>query len=169
MRHINVSGQRLAIFEADHANTIIAAGRADLCAIARPHLANPAWTLTEAAKIGYLASHLATEREPYASYSELKALGEHVQPPLERRVVRMHMLAGLVEDAAHIVAGPFPDQVHPESAVGTTEILEGVAAVDADRDATARSVERLMGNKAEARFEFIQERAAFADAAALDV
>ena len=44
-----------AIFEADHVNSIIAAGRADLCAIARPHLANPAWTLTEAAKIGYTA------------------------------------------------------------------------------------------------------------------
>ena len=42
-----------AIFEADHVNSIIAAGRADLCAIARPHLANPAWTLTEAAKLGY--------------------------------------------------------------------------------------------------------------------
>jgi anthraniloyl-CoA monooxygenase len=44
-----------AISEADHVNSIIAAGRADLCAIARPHLANPAWTLTEAAKIGYTA------------------------------------------------------------------------------------------------------------------
>ena len=43
-----------AISEADHVNSIIAAGRADLCAVARPHLANPAWTLTEAAKIGYL-------------------------------------------------------------------------------------------------------------------
>ncbi|MEO7242364.1 MAG: bifunctional salicylyl-CoA 5-hydroxylase/oxidoreductase [Variovorax sp.] len=42
-----------AISEADHVNSIIAAGRADLCAIARPHLANPAWTLLEAAKIGY--------------------------------------------------------------------------------------------------------------------
>ena len=42
-----------AIFEADHANSIIAAGRAELCAIARPHLANPAWTLAEAAKLGY--------------------------------------------------------------------------------------------------------------------
>jgi anthraniloyl-CoA monooxygenase len=42
-----------AIFEADHVNSIIAAGRADLCAIARPHLANPAWTLLEAAKIGH--------------------------------------------------------------------------------------------------------------------
>jgi anthraniloyl-CoA monooxygenase len=42
-----------AIFEADNANTIIAAGRADLCAVARPHLANPAWILTEGAKSGY--------------------------------------------------------------------------------------------------------------------
>jgi anthraniloyl-CoA monooxygenase len=42
-----------AIYEADHANSIIAAGRADLCAIARPHLANPAWTLNEVAKLGY--------------------------------------------------------------------------------------------------------------------
>ncbi|HKW83568.1 MAG TPA: hypothetical protein VJN68_07410, partial [Burkholderiaceae bacterium] len=44
-----------AISEADHVNSIIAAGRADLCAIARPHLANPAWTLLESAKIGYTA------------------------------------------------------------------------------------------------------------------
>jgi anthraniloyl-CoA monooxygenase len=42
-----------AISEADHVNSVIAAGRADLCAVARPHLANPAWTLTEAARIGY--------------------------------------------------------------------------------------------------------------------
>nr|WP_295787161.1 bifunctional salicylyl-CoA 5-hydroxylase/oxidoreductase [Rhodoferax sp.] len=44
-----------AISEADHVNSIISAGRADLCAVARPHLANPSWTLTEAAKIGYTA------------------------------------------------------------------------------------------------------------------
>ena len=44
-----------AISEADHVNSIIASGRADLCAVARPHLANPAWTLTEAAKIGWTA------------------------------------------------------------------------------------------------------------------
>ena len=48
-----------AIFEADHVNSIIAAGRADLCAIARPHLANPAWTLLEAAKIGVTERRLA--------------------------------------------------------------------------------------------------------------
>jgi anthraniloyl-CoA monooxygenase len=44
-----------AIFEADHANSIIAAGRADLCAVGRPHLADAAWTLHEAAKIGFNA------------------------------------------------------------------------------------------------------------------
>jgi anthraniloyl-CoA monooxygenase len=53
-----------AISEADHANSILAAGRADLCAVARPHLANPAWTLSEAAKIGY--APLAWPR-PYLS------------------------------------------------------------------------------------------------------
>jgi anthraniloyl-CoA monooxygenase len=41
-----------AISEADHVNSILAAGRADLCALARPHLADPAWTLHEAARIG---------------------------------------------------------------------------------------------------------------------
>ena len=42
-----------AISEADHVNSIIAAGRADLCAVARPHLANPAWTLDQAARLGF--------------------------------------------------------------------------------------------------------------------
>ena len=42
-----------AISEADHANSIIAAGRADLCAIARPHLADAAFVMHEAAKIGF--------------------------------------------------------------------------------------------------------------------
>jgi anthraniloyl-CoA monooxygenase len=43
------------IYEPDHVNSIIAAGRADLCAIARPHLADPAWTLHAAAQQGYAA------------------------------------------------------------------------------------------------------------------
>jgi topoisomerase IV subunit B len=38
-----------------------------------------------------------------------------------------------------------------------------------DRKDTEKSVERLMGTKAESRFEFIQERAEFANEAALDV
>ena len=40
------------IYEADHANSILMAGRADLVAIGRPHLSNPYWTLHAAAKIG---------------------------------------------------------------------------------------------------------------------
>jgi anthraniloyl-CoA monooxygenase len=41
------------IFEPDHVNTIVGSGRADLCAIARPHLADPAWTLRAAASQRY--------------------------------------------------------------------------------------------------------------------
>lgn len=40
------------IFEADHANSILMAGRADLVAVGRPHLADPYWTLHEATKLG---------------------------------------------------------------------------------------------------------------------
>jgi anthraniloyl-CoA monooxygenase len=40
-----------AITEPDHVNSIIAAGRADLCALARPHLADPYWTLHAAVQL----------------------------------------------------------------------------------------------------------------------
>jgi anthraniloyl-CoA monooxygenase len=61
-----------AISEADHVNSIIAAGRADLCAVARPHLANPAWTLTEAAKIGY--TDVTWPRQYLAGKPQMEAL-----------------------------------------------------------------------------------------------
>ena len=66
------------IYECDHVNSIIAAGRADLCAIARPHLANPAWTLEAAARQGYrpqwwpkqyLSGKSQLERKPSARRS----------------------------------------------------------------------------------------------------
>jgi len=68
-----------AITEADHVNSIIAAGRADLCAIGRPHLANPAWTLTEAAKIGYTAidwpkQYLAAKSQLERNFERERAL-----------------------------------------------------------------------------------------------
>ena len=53
-----------AISESDQVNSIIAAGRADLCAVARPHLADPAWTLHEAAK---MQSRHVTWPKPYES------------------------------------------------------------------------------------------------------
>ncbi|HEX6901025.1 MAG TPA: bifunctional salicylyl-CoA 5-hydroxylase/oxidoreductase [Thermoanaerobaculia bacterium] len=43
------------ITDPDQVNSIIAAGRADLCALARPHLADPQWTLRAAAQLGYTA------------------------------------------------------------------------------------------------------------------
>ncbi len=41
------------IYEVDHVNSIVAAGRADLVALGRPHLADPNWTLRAAAQEGY--------------------------------------------------------------------------------------------------------------------
>jgi anthraniloyl-CoA monooxygenase len=40
------------IYEPDHVNSILLAGRADLVCIARPHLADPYWTLHAAAALG---------------------------------------------------------------------------------------------------------------------
>ena len=45
------------ITEADQVNGIIAAGRADLCALGRPHLADPHWTLHAAAQLGWKDQH----------------------------------------------------------------------------------------------------------------
>ena len=45
------------ITTADQVNTIVAAGRADLVALARPHLADPYFTLRAAAHYGYTPQH----------------------------------------------------------------------------------------------------------------
>ncbi len=60
-----------AISEADHVNSIVAAGRADLCAIARPHLADPAWTLHEAAKIG--VADIAWPKQYFSAKAQYEA------------------------------------------------------------------------------------------------
>ncbi len=46
------------IYEPDHANSILAAGRADLVAMARPHLVDPMWTLRAAAGHEYRGVHV---------------------------------------------------------------------------------------------------------------
>jgi topoisomerase-4 subunit B len=48
-------------------------------------------------------------------------------------------------------------------------LLLKVVVESEERADTSDTVERLMGNKPEARFAFIQERAAFADEDALDI
>jgi anthraniloyl-CoA monooxygenase len=46
------------IYEPDHVNSILAAGRADLVALARPHLVDPMWTLRAAAAHDYRGMHV---------------------------------------------------------------------------------------------------------------
>jgi anthraniloyl-CoA monooxygenase len=71
------------IFEPDHVNSIIASGRADLCALARPHLANPSWTLEAAAQQGYAAQWWP---DPYLS----------AKSQLERNLQRAAQSSGAV-------------------------------------------------------------------------
>ncbi|MDN4591282.1 bifunctional salicylyl-CoA 5-hydroxylase/oxidoreductase [Xenophilus aerolatus] len=66
-----------AITDADQANSIIAAGRADLCAVARPHLADPAWTLHQAAQlesrdVDWPVQYLAGRDQMYREISKQK-------------------------------------------------------------------------------------------------
>jgi anthraniloyl-CoA monooxygenase len=75
-----------AISEVDHVNSIIAAGRADLCAIARPHLADPAWTLHEAAKlqsrhVTWPQQYLSGRDQLYREVAKQQAQAVAAQPP----------------------------------------------------------------------------------------
>ncbi|MET0265643.1 MAG: bifunctional salicylyl-CoA 5-hydroxylase/oxidoreductase [Duganella sp.] len=68
-----------AIEDGDQVNTIIAAGRADLCAIGRPHLAHPAWTLQQAALMGYAAQ--PWPRQYLAGKQQLQRTVQRQGPP----------------------------------------------------------------------------------------
>src|SRR6185295_7846166 len=70
------------IYEPDHVNSILMAGRADLCCLARPHLADPYWTLRAAAQLGYTGE---TWPKPYlAGRDQLHRLAERADPATER-------------------------------------------------------------------------------------
>jgi anthraniloyl-CoA monooxygenase len=80
-----------AISSYDDVNTILAAGRADLCALARPHLYDPHWTLHAAAEQGFEAvewvpQYQAGSRKPPAGRdrvpTELERTFEPVAPEL---------------------------------------------------------------------------------------
>ena len=62
-----------------------------------------------------------------------------------------------------------PNQLKETTMDPRSRTLLKVQILDDSETPTADSVERLMGNKPEARFAFIQERAAFADEATLDI
>ena len=58
------------ITDADQINSILAAGRADLVAVARPHLVNPAFTLSEAVRWGYTGAEWPPQYESGRSQLE---------------------------------------------------------------------------------------------------
>ncbi|MEZ5955712.1 MAG: bifunctional salicylyl-CoA 5-hydroxylase/oxidoreductase [Hyphomonadaceae bacterium] len=60
------------IFEPDHINSILAAGRADLCALARPHLMDPNWSLRAAAELGY--DKLAPPKQYRTGYAQMQRM-----------------------------------------------------------------------------------------------
>ena len=70
------------IYEPDHVNSILMAGRADLCCLARPHLADPYWTLHAAARQGYRGE---TWPKPYlAGRDQLHRLAERAETTAEK-------------------------------------------------------------------------------------
>jgi anthraniloyl-CoA monooxygenase len=72
-----------AISSYDDVNTIVLAGRADLCALARPHLYDPAWTLHAAADQGYAGIDWPVQ---YQAGSRAPVAGrDTVSKQLERR------------------------------------------------------------------------------------
>jgi anthraniloyl-CoA monooxygenase len=71
-----------AIASYDDVNTIVCAGRADLCALARPHLYDPHWTLHAAAEQDYDLVEWAPQ---YQAGSRKPPAGrDRVRPELER-------------------------------------------------------------------------------------
>jgi anthraniloyl-CoA monooxygenase len=65
------------IYEADHVNSILLAGRADLVCLARPHLSDPYWTLRAGAGIG---DRLAQWPQPYeAGRDQMWRLADRAQ------------------------------------------------------------------------------------------
>jgi len=64
------------IYETDHVNSIIAAGRADLVCLARPHLADPNWTLHAAAELGYQGPGAAEQHQYFLGYRQAHTLAE---------------------------------------------------------------------------------------------
>jgi len=64
------------IYEIDHVNSIIAAGRADLVCLARPHLADPCWTLHAAAEMGYRGPGVAEQHQYFLGHRQAYTLAE---------------------------------------------------------------------------------------------
>lgn len=101
-----------AISSYDDVNSLILAGRADLCALARPHLYDPQWTLHAAADQGYAGAG-AVWPKPYAAGSR-KPQGGRIDGPKPR--------LQLVREGAPTTRH---DRWRPTSAPGAASDAEG--------------------------------------------
>jgi len=60
------------IFEIDHVNSILMAGRADLCCLARPHLSDPNWAMRAAAEQGFSGDAIRVPEQYEAGFAQLE-------------------------------------------------------------------------------------------------
>jgi anthraniloyl-CoA monooxygenase len=76
-----------AITTADQVNTLVASGRADLCALARPHLADPYFTLHAAAEyqaMGYPIEGVSWPKQYWSGRDQLYQLARREREEAER-------------------------------------------------------------------------------------
>jgi anthraniloyl-CoA monooxygenase len=88
-----------AITTADQVNTLVAAGRADLCALARPHLADPYFTLHAAAEyqaMGYPIEGVSWPKQYLSGRDQLYAVACRAREAAEQ-------IAGQVKPKPEIV------------------------------------------------------------------
>jgi anthraniloyl-CoA monooxygenase len=81
-----------AISSYDDVNTIVLAGRADLCALARPHLYDPHWTLHAAAAQGYDGVAWPAQYEA-GSRAPPSGRGDELRKELERTFEPVSLVA----------------------------------------------------------------------------
>ena len=91
-----------AIASYDDVNSILLAGRADLCAVGRAHLYDPQWTLHAAVEQGY--------RGPAAAWPDQFAAGSRKPPSARTDAVRprLSLLRAATGDQVHIRWTPSP-------------------------------------------------------------
>jgi anthraniloyl-CoA monooxygenase len=78
-----------AITTADQVNTLVASGRADLCALARPHLADPYFTLHAAAHyqaMGYALQGVAWPKQYWSGRDQLYTLERRAREEAEQKL-----------------------------------------------------------------------------------
>jgi anthraniloyl-CoA monooxygenase len=94
-----------AISSYDDVNTIVLAGRADLCALARPHLYDPHWTLHAAAEqdydgVSWVPQYRAGSRKPPSGRDAVRTELARTFEPLPGLALAPRVLGGVTETLA---------------------------------------------------------------------